>query len=947
MVKQRFSNRNQRGRVLTATPQPAWATLGQTLQQLLRQQWLSQSLLVRCAVRDGTLLVLAEHLLHVEPDLEETFTRLEATIRVLLPEALLAENIATLPPELPVQLLLRISGYQQPYASSVFYYTQPSFANAPLEEDHAVPPDGLSPEAQILPEYTSKLPEAVEAKIVESNIAEPEVKPEIPESEIPELEIPELEAIEPEVGQPIVADSESILEITEPEIELTEIAKPEIAELLATDLSTIEASVEPEIAKSEAANIVEVEPVAVNGITEASSAETSVEVDLEANDDFIIQSESSLSRVAGLANDLKYDSVDVNVLEPIDIEQAASVGQSENENLENETKALSNSENKVASIEESPKEVWDAIASNTITEALEHSEATKIESIETKILQTDNCLSDSAIEYSEEQLADQQIYEQSELSEHSDEQLSGERNGTDHATAEPTELNWIKVSGIAEFNRLVNPDHSSTQGRETEQLREQIIAIDRTMIRNELVNGSSATADSEKANNTGKNRIPEPASRCFQWRAPNLGLTSAVGGFVLVSGLYALTRPCVIGACEPLQQATQLSQAAIQTAQTTDSALAIVEAYRQLNEASYLLATIPSWSRHYQPAQTLLNSYEDQAVVLGKVVKALEQANTAAKNSQNPPHPLPTWREIQWLWREVIAQLEQIPPSSTLYPLVQRKLQEYHVNLAGINQRVGIEQQAQDRINAARKAGQLAEARAGAAQTAENWQETAATWTAAITQLRQIPQSTMVYDEAQQLLEIYQPNLTQANTRQTQELSAAKAYTQALAAADQARTSEQQNQWSQATTHWQTALAQARQVPSTSSYYSQMQPLIGTYTQMLQQASQNAQRATALQTIQPNLNQACPNAAKICTYTISPQAIRVQFTSTYAQTVALTLNNQQPADSSRSSVLDQVNGSLRTLATISETTQVPIELYDAKGAKLGTYAPSLSGYVPQ
>lgn len=431
------------------------------------------------------------------------------------------------------------------------------------------------------------------------------------------------------------------------------------------------------------------------------------------------------------------------------------------------------------------------------------------------------------------------------------------------------------------------------------------------------------------------------------WSPAALALVGVVATLLGAGGLYMLTRPCVIGSCKPLQQARSLSQTAIQTAQTTDSALAVVEAHQQLSEASYLLGTIPAWSPYYNEAQAVLNSYEDQAVALGQVVDALEQANVAAQRSQNPPHPLPEWREIRWIWRDAIEELEKIPPENPLYGLVQRKLGEYRANLDGINQRIAIEQQAQDRITAARKIEQLAAARASAATSPSNWQETASTWTTAIEQLQQVPQGTMAHDEAQQLLAIYQPQLTEANLKRAQEQTAESAYTQAINTAKQAQALEQQGQWIQAATGWQNALTYARQVPNSSTYYSQTQTLIGSYTQALQQAQQNSQRSVAVQTAKPSLDQACNGSPPLCSYTLSPQSVRVQFTDDYAQTVAALINQTPGNQNASTAVVNQVNRLLRSLADISDVTQVPIELYDAKGTQLGIYTPALSGYVPR
>jgi len=463
-----------------------------------------------------------------------------------------------------------------------------------------------------------------------------------------------------------------------------------------------------------------------------------------------------------------------------------------------------------------------------------------------------------------------------------------------------------------------------------------------------------STSASAPASTVGLPLVPpvaEPPAPASRFRlAPSVWVTgSAVGLFTLLGAVYLLTRPCVIGSCEPYEKAERLSQEAIQTAQTTDSALEIVEAYRKLNEASYLLGTIPSWSKHYDAAQSLLASYETEAVVLEQIVTALKQANTAAQRSQNPPHPLQEWREIQRLWRETIAQLQQIPASNALYPLAQRKLQEYEANLANINQRLLTEQQAQQRIDEARKAGQLAEARAEEANSIASWQQIYATWEAAIHQLRQVPQGTMAYAEAEQLLALYQPKLTEANTRRGQEEVAASAYDEAVRLGKQARVMEQENQWSRAVSYWQDALNQARRVPSGTAYHTQVQPLITNYTSALKQAQDNLQRATAAQSAKPDLDRTCAGNPRICTYTLSPEAIRVQFTPAYDQVVERIIFSSQTgsAATARAEVVAQVNGLLRTLGDIGSATQMPVELYNSNGTKLGTYTPIQSGYAPQ
>jgi tetratricopeptide (TPR) repeat protein len=413
--------------------------------------------------------------------------------------------------------------------------------------------------------------------------------------------------------------------------------------------------------------------------------------------------------------------------------------------------------------------------------------------------------------------------------------------------------------------------------------------------------------------------------------------------------LYVLTRPCVFGACEPLQKAQQLDQEVGQTIQNTNSALAIKEAHDQLAEASYLLSTIPFWSGRHQEAQTLLARFSDKAEVLGQVVDALEHGNAAAQKSQNPPHPVPQWREIQWLWQDAIAKLEKIPANSPVYPLVQRKLKEYQANLNSTNQRVIAEQNAQDKVTAARKTAQVAESRVGTASSATNWQQAFSTWESAINLLRQVPQGTMAHAEADQLIAIYQPKLAEANNHRSQEQLSANAYNQAMKLSQEARDLGQQNQWTQAVESWQNALNNVRQVPNGTTYFNDAQSLVNSYTTALNQAEENLRRSQAMQSAKPTLDQTCDGSPKICTYMLAVEAIRVQITPEYDQVVENMMVHTQVStnNSDRADAVNRVNLLLRSLAAISQNTRVPVELYNSDGSKFGTYAPDLSGYVQQ
>jgi tetratricopeptide (TPR) repeat protein len=337
---------------------------------------------------------------------------------------------------------------------------------------------------------------------------------------------------------------------------------------------------------------------------------------------------------------------------------------------------------------------------------------------------------------------------------------------------------------------------------------------------------------------------------------------------------------------------------------------------------------------------------EARASRVAQIVNALEKANAAAQKSLNPPHPLAQWREIQWLWRDAIAALQKIPPDSPVYDLAQRRLQEYETSLNGINQRVATEQNAQERVNAARRTAEVAEAQAGIAKSAQDWQQSYAAWQAAVKVLDQIPQGTAAYAEAEQLLALYQPRLQEANQRQGQETIAENALRQANQLAEQARSLEQQNQWTEAKTIWQQAVTNLQRIPQGSVYSMQVQSTLQSYTTAMTQAEKNAARLTAMQAVQPDLDRTCAGMVPLCTYSFAPQAIRVQITRSYDQATERVMTSTQ-SGSMQAVITTQVNNLLRSLAAISETAKVPIELYNADGSRFGTYSPEASGFVAQ
>lgn len=429
------------------------------------------------------------------------------------------------------------------------------------------------------------------------------------------------------------------------------------------------------------------------------------------------------------------------------------------------------------------------------------------------------------------------------------------------------------------------------------------------------------------------------------WASPLTILGTALGAFVLGLGGYMLSRPCVVGGCSLLQTAPQQAEAALQTIQQPESAQQVIDAYDQLVGASYSLSKIPSWSGSYSSAQKLIAFYESEAQILEKVVVGQKRAYEAAVKSQNPPHPLPTWREVQQLWQAAIAQLDQVPTDSPIFTLAQSKKAEYQTNLSTINEYISGEQRAQEYVRLARQTINLANSRGSTANSLASWKQTYDTWQVAINLLRQVSVNTMASGEAQQLLALNEPKWKASGDRLRQEQIASDAYDAALAIASQAQQSQRDRQWTQAVIQWRNALERIQQVPNGTSRFTQAQPLITAYRDAMATAQQKLRLAVGWQSAQGDLELACGNVPRLCIYTTVGDAVQVRLTANYTNAAqGSVVPSANPSD--KTAMLAYMNPLLQELAAIGERTNLPIELYNPDGTLFGTYAPQLDGYVP-
>ena len=401
-----------------------------------------------------------------------------------------------------------------------------------------------------------------------------------------------------------------------------------------------------------------------------------------------------------------------------------------------------------------------------------------------------------------------------------------------------------------------------------------------------------------------------------------------VGGMataVLVGGsLFALTRPCVVGSCPSLQQAQTLVQ---RSAQTSRSGGSSQQSTADLLEAQRLAGVIPPWSRYHGEAQIFKQR-------LNQVVAAETKAAAATQKAESAAQPIAEWQLTQSLWKEAIAQMSAVPKDSPVYAFAQERLITYRANLLFADQRIKAEQDAQQRLNTAKKTAGLAEVRQNTAQQLPEWQLAQSTWQVALNNLTQIPQGTTSQPEAQQLMESYTQKLQAVGDRATKEQQAAKVYAQAQSAAQRAQTLQQQNQWSQAVTAWQSALAAAKQIPNDSLLTDEARTLTTAYTGSLKQAESVAR-------VRSDLERICTSEGKICDYTITNTVIDVRFSPSYERRVR-TLGGLSSfsGDAEALYKIDKHLASLRTaLQTVCTNSGVPMAVYNSDNEQIGSLIP--------
>lgn len=417
----------------------------------------------------------------------------------------------------------------------------------------------------------------------------------------------------------------------------------------------------------------------------------------------------------------------------------------------------------------------------------------------------------------------------------------------------------------------------------------------------------------------------------------NILLGLGVAGAFFALCFYVLSRPCVIGECRQINFAQKLAEKAAGSVDASKFSVNPVVAQENLEKAIAELNTIPLWSPRYQEAQKLIGNYQEQSAELEQLFLATEQVKQAVILAEKSPHPTERWQKIEKLWRSSIEILEGIPTDSYIYKLAQDKIPNYQKNLAAVQKRSMLEKQAEQKLNAAMNAANIAKAQEGIAQEFDTWQIIDNNWQTAYNGVVAVPKGTLAYQKAQELLPEYQRKLTAARDRSWHEKIGKDAYKEGLELSEQARVFEQRESWLQSVEYWEQARNSLANVPKKSSYYAEAQTLIKTYESSLNEAEIKLKQAQKIQQTTNDLEKICKGSPMICGFELREDEINIKLTSAYIEKI------KQMATKSGKNTRNQIEKHLKTLQialeAISDNAEIPINVYNPEGELLGKHKP--------
>lgn len=197
--------------------------------------------------------------------------------------------------------------------------------------------------------------------------------------------------------------------------------------------------------------------------------------------------------------------------------------------------------------------------------------------------------------------------------------------------------------------------------------------------------------------------------------------------------------------------------------------LAKWEESRQMwTESIATLGKIPTTSKVYPLAQQKLTDYQGKLADIQrrigvettaeeKLKSAVEGAKSATQ-AQAVAKSLAEWRGVKTQWDKVSNELGSIPSTTTVYAQAQTLLKSAQPQIATVQEKVQLEDNAAENYNKAVKLAQSAKL----AQKNDRLTEAVAQWNQSVVAIQSIPANTAVYSQAKPLVFEYTKSFQQA-----------------------------------------------------------------------------------------------------------------------------------------------------------------------------------------
>lgn len=416
-------------------------------------------------------------------------------------------------------------------------------------------------------------------------------------------------------------------------------------------------------------------------------------------------------------------------------------------------------------------------------------------------------------------------------------------------------------------------------------------------------------------------------------------LITGVTGLTVLGGIYTLTRPCVVGSCQMIEEVKQQTSETITLLENSPSELTMLETKQQLEKSINVLKSIPWWSNYYHNALNLEQTYQQELDYLAKLISTNNLDNQIASIAHSNSISTGQWKQLHQQLEDAIISLKTIPQRSHLQDIATVKIEDYQTILSRFYEKLSKEQQANFKFKLAKEASDLAQKRQNNANNLSDLQLVVATWKTAIKRLQEIPPGTSVYQPSKSLLKTYVTKLSQGENRKSQEVLAVKLHEQGIDSAKLAQKAESEKQWSQAVNHWKTALNYLNQMPKNTFQRTKSQALIPNYTLALNRAQTQLTLAMEVEKLRSDLATICTNPSQICNYIMDERGIKINLTSDYIAQVWNTALQAKVQGNLQiqSELLNHLSSFEYRLQGISDRTGKPIEVYNAQGILMAVY----------